>query len=119
MFSARARTGRYVSLNFGIAAAPGASSALVVQIVVPSGCVMVVLAVAMVMILRASSPQQMEIAYKIQSSYCVRDASPWSPGPMQHLEKYHDWENAFKIGKWSGKTKIAIISSKNQFRPQF
>jgi hypothetical protein len=36
-----------------------------------------------------------------------------------HLEKYHDWENAVKIGKWSGKTKIAIILSKKQFRPQF
>jgi hypothetical protein len=26
------------------------------------------------------------------------------------------WENAVKIQKWSGKTKNAIISSKNQFR---
>ena len=28
-------------------------------------------------------------------------------------------ENAVKIGKWICETKIAIISSKNQFRPQF
>ena len=32
---------------------------------------------------------------------------------------HHPWENAVKIGIWSGKTKIAIISSKNLFRPQF
>jgi hypothetical protein len=44
----------------------------------------------------------------------IRVNSIWS-----HLEKYYEWENAVKIGKWCGKTKIAIISSKNQFRPQF
>jgi hypothetical protein len=31
------------------------------------------------------------------------------------LKKYPPWENAAKIGKWSGKTNLAIISSKNQF----
>jgi hypothetical protein len=33
--------------------------------------------------------------------------------------KYPPRENALKIGKWICKTKIVIISSKNQFRPQF
>jgi hypothetical protein len=34
-------------------------------------------------------------------------------------KKHPSQENAVKIGKWFGKTKITIISSKNQFRPQF
>jgi hypothetical protein len=47
-------------------------------------------------------------------TFYIRINSIWS-----HLEKYHDQENAAKIGKWSGQTKTAIISSKNLFRPQF